>query len=410
MTKMTLGCALSLLLGCGGSSTPENPDAATPTADAARPDAGLVPCDMEGATRAGPCGNCGMQSQLCSGGFWVPQGACLGEGECSPGSTETAAAPLCGEQQRLCDNQCAWSDWAVTTPGTGDCEPGDTRIDQQDCVPGLYRHQSCDDTCAWTTLPDACVDACGEMPRVTVNFDEQEVCIPAGDFIRGQPGWPETEPVTTVSMSAYYIDRYPLTMRRYKACYDAGACSLPQSWEVEAFMNNPAVYGAYIMYSVSWADAEAFCAWDSGRQLVTEAQFEKAARGPAPRANLYPWDDSTYRCDLLPVVNCPGYTPPPSDEPETDPYYAFMDAGSYYDVYGLLGGGPQWNRDFYDPDYYSLPESLVDPEGPATGSARSFRGYTRVGTYATSSTISQRESALPFGGGSLRCGRTAAGL
>jgi formylglycine-generating enzyme len=397
----------TLLFACGGSSTPDSPDAPpAPTPDASPPDAGLEACDMEGATRAGACGNCGMRSERCEGGFWTPQGPCLDEGECAPGSTETGTLPLCGEQQRLCDNLCAWGDWNVTVPGTGECEPASTQLAQADCPAGQFRHQTCSDTCAWVTQANPCVDMCGAAPRATLSLDEEDACIPAGPFVRGEMGYPSTEPVATVMLSAYYIDRYAVTNRRYAACVGAGVCTLPVDPTGAAAVSDP-MKTEYVVLKVTWDQAVTFCNWDGGRRLPTEAEWEKAGRGPDPRTNPYTWDGTTWRCDLVVKSGCPGWSWDYSDPQWTEPYDAHPGDRSYYDVYGLLSSGPEWTHDWYSATYYSLPESLIDPQGPATGTEHTLRSEYRWQGGMGSPTVSERH--LPDEG-SIRCARSAPGL
>ncbi len=393
-----------ILLACGGSSPPSGPDA-EPGADAAPPEC------ADGEMRVGPCGNCGTGQQLCEGGSWVLQGACFDEGVCPAGTLQTAAAPLCGEQQRLCNAQCAWTDWTVTMPGDGECEPGHRRLDQQDCGAGMYRRQVCSDTCAWETQPGQCVDACGESPRVTANEDEEEVCVPAGDFIRGLAGEMDAEPVTTVTLSAFYIDKYVVTNRRYKACYDAGGCPAPVPNALSDLVDP--MMSDYPTWAVSEDLADAFCAWDGGRRRLTEAEWEKAARGPAPRTNKFTWDGDTWRCDLVLTGGCVGFVPwdPPPTETYLEPYDANPGEISYYGVHGLLGAGTEWTHDYFDPDYYALPESLIDPQGPATGPLVTLRGCPRR-SCGTGETVSNRSPGDPGMGGAsdiIRCGRTAVG-
>jgi formylglycine-generating enzyme required for sulfatase activity len=355
--------------------------------------------------RAGECGNCGVVSELCVAGVWEPQGECLDQGTCAPGSIESRPLPLCGEEQRLCLNDCEWSDWSVTTVPAGECNPGDARMEQVDCPDGLYRHQTCLETCTWMTEADPCVDLCGEVPPAPAFADEEEVCIPAGEFVRGAPGI--AEPVTTVMVSAFYIDRHVVTNRRYAQCYAAGVCALPFDPWASAEVTSPA-FADYWVRGVTWDDAVAFCTWDGGR-LLTEAELEKAARGPAPRTNAYPAWETTWDCAALAADWCPGadYTTPP----HSDPYDVLLPDVSYYGVNGMSTGGRQWAHDWYATDYYSDPSSLIDPQGPTTGTARMTRGTTRkedaMGTFAH---VSGRRHTFSTTTSSIRCGRDAAGL
>jgi formylglycine-generating enzyme required for sulfatase activity len=115
-------------------------------------------------------------------------------------------------------------------------------------------------------------------------------------------------PPHEVTLSSHWIDRYPVTVQKYRRFVEAGSegyraerfwtaeawawlirgkREAPGNWEDQvAHPNRPVVY-------VSWYEALAYCAWQSERHagwrvgLPTEAQWEFAARGPEGRK--YPW-------------------------------------------------------------------------------------------------------------------------
>jgi formylglycine-generating enzyme required for sulfatase activity len=358
-----------------------------------------------------PCGNCGMQSEICMDGAWQPSSACLNQGECAVGAVETMPVPACGEEQRLCQADCSWSVWSVTVP-PGECVPATTRLEQLDCPTGTFRHQTCNDLCMWITEADPCMDLCGGMPRVTTNADEEDVCIPAGDFIRGQVGLFGSEPVTTVTLSAYYIDRYTVTNRRYKACRDAGACANPSDSTGAGLiaLENPALAEHWVR-GVTWNDAVTFCGWDGARRLVTEAEWEKAARGPSPRTHVFPAFETTWDCVLLPRSGCPGVSFTDMTDEFDSPVLA-LDS-SFYGVIGMATGGKQWTHDWWSSVYYSEPASLIDPQGPSTGIERTIRGKARKSYTIAGVQVSLRNLGDPAEGDTsttIRCGRAASGL
>lgn len=337
---------LTALGGCSGpaevSDAGTDPTDAQPPvedADTTPPDTGLPPeCDP-GERRTAECGFCGTESQSCEGpGRWLATSECLGQGECAVGDVETRVGELCTTEQRICLDGCAWSDWEETR-GPGSCEPGETRRAMSDtCDPGERLLEECSETCEWIEGIGTCVDACGGAPARTSPAWAREVCVPDGDFIRGEAGtrW---EPETAIYISSFYIDVYPVTYRRYQQCVDAGACPAPSGTYSRA--DDPA-YLDYPVQGVSALDGEAFCAWDGGRRLPTAAEWEKAARGPAPRTNDYPWGEEL-DCS---IVNTGGEPCRATDAggPGTtlfasDPYDAFPPtSASYYGVH-LMGFG-----------------------------------------------------------------------
>jgi hypothetical protein len=131
--------------------------------------------------------------------------------------------------------------------------------------------------------------------------------IPTGPFLMGNDDqlaslWLKASPQHKVTLPAYYIARYPVTVAQFRAFVDANGYQWGRSsWEQGA-VNHPIVY-------VSWHDAVAYCVWLTARlrewsdtpeplatllrtedwrvTLPSEAEWEKAARGIDGRA--YPW-------------------------------------------------------------------------------------------------------------------------
>ena len=115
---------------------------------------------------------------------------------------------------------------------------------------------------------------------------EDMVLIPAGTFTMGQDGSkPKNGPAHEVDLPAFEIDRFEVTNDEFAHFINvAGYVSYAEensskNWRDAAEAkggNHPVVY-------VTWNDAKAYCEW-AGKRLVTEAEWEKAARGDDGRA------------------------------------------------------------------------------------------------------------------------------
>src|ERR1700690_331192 len=118
------------------------------------------------------------------------------------------------------------------------------------------------------------------------------VYVPAGNFPMGSnDGRPDQAPVHTVSLDAFWIDQTDATNAMYAKCVDASACKQPAdlgSATHDSYFGN-SQFDNYPVINVDWNMADTYCKW-AGRQLPTEAQWEKAARGP--NGNAYPWGNS----------------------------------------------------------------------------------------------------------------------
>lgn len=94
----------------------------------------------------------------------------------------------------------------------------------------------------------------------------------------------------------FLLDRCEVTVRRWAACVQAGACEPPSKTDEEGLLNWGLVeVERHPINGVTWAQASAYCA-SLGKRLPTGAEWERAARGGDGR--LYPWGDQEPSCEL----------------------------------------------------------------------------------------------------------------
>lgn len=114
------------------------------------------------------------------------------------------------------------------------------------------------------------------------------VTIPAGEFTMGsdtRPGNPPlAKPAHTVYLPEYEIDVYEVTNGEWARFH------IESDYEPEGDWRSFYKIGKenYPVANVTQADAKAYCEW-AGKRLPTEAEWEKAARGP--EGSPYPWGD-----------------------------------------------------------------------------------------------------------------------
>jgi formylglycine-generating enzyme required for sulfatase activity len=218
------------------------------------------------------------------------------------------------------------------------------------------------------------------------------VNVPAGSFWMGcdsnNHGYGDgcndkDQPLHKVWLSAYAIDKYEVTNAEYRACVGAGACDLPRkqkSHERGDYYRNRQ-YDLYPVLYVSRNNAGQYCTW-AGKRLPTEAEWEKAARGPID-TRPFPWGSEDPDCT---TQNRP-------DENKCDQKVDTTRVGSFprgtspYGALDMAGNVFEWVVDEADWSWYNVTPS-VDPVNPPnsstdftvirSGSYRDRYSYLRV--------------------------------
>src|SRR4029079_6334733 len=109
------------------------------------------------------------------------------------------------------------------------------------------------------------------------------VLIPGGEFTMGSDkGDDDEEPIHRLFLDSFYMDKFEVTNGRF-AKFVEGIQSEPR-WGVRD-KQTPVVHADQPVRWVNWMDAWGYCLW-AGQRLPTEAEWEKAARGPDGR--IYP--------------------------------------------------------------------------------------------------------------------------
>jgi formylglycine-generating enzyme required for sulfatase activity len=240
------------------------------------------------------------------------------------------------------------------------------------------------------------VAACEQQAPQVAPAPVGMVLIPAGEFVMGsdavdsdgkqaefgfrQPMYLDEHPRHRVKLNAFYIDKFEVSNGDYKHFVQETHISEPSTWVQNGYnvsdrhlasfdLNNlrkvardyfqldmdttkmdrkallaelrriQAERNKLPVTVVNWYDAASFCRWQ-GKRLPSEAEWEKAARGPDGRR--YPWGnewDQT-RTNV-------------GDNNDNDAIVAasgsYPDDRSPYGVFDLAGNVSEWVNDWYRP-------------------------------------------------------------
>lgn len=295
---------------------------------------------------------------------------------------------------------------ADTDPdGDPDTDPDpDTDVDPLDADGDGYPR--------WDTAEDPAQADCDDAdPMVT---PATERLVPAGPFTMGDDrGEPDRRPERQVELSAYCIDVREVTNEQFVSFLESRAAVGQPNLDDEgnplfdfeddddAFPerildNGDGTYGVqdgYADHPVTEVWHWSGMAWceDQAKTLPTEAQWEKAAKGPDNWQ--YPWGADAPDCALGNLRPGPEGVGPDGQgtDPcvdDTTPVGSYPGSPGAYGTYDMAGNVAEWVYDWYRVDGYQT-SGDVDPTGPESGWSDILPGgggparVTRGGSFAT---------------------------
>lgn len=181
------------------------------------------------------------------------------------------------------------------------------------------------------------------------------ILVEGGTFYMGNnEGEEDEKPQHWVNVSSFYIDKYEVTVEKYKKFCTATNREMPREPKWGWHDDDPIV-------NVSWQDATEYAKW-AGKRLPTEAEWEYAARGGNKSKNYtysggnelneiaWHWDNSAKQAH-----------PIGSKKPNE------------LGIYDMTGNVWEWCSDWYNIKYH-LYSPRNNPQGPETGEKKILRG------------------------------------
>jgi formylglycine-generating enzyme required for sulfatase activity len=180
------------------------------------------------------------------------------------------------------------------------------------------------------------------------------VLVPGGSFLMGNDEDDNASPSGSIYLDSFYIDQFEVTTLYYQRCVQSGVCQPPSSNSSQTQIDyfGTTIYSEFPVVNVDWNMARIFCEW-RGMRLPTEAEWEKAARGPDDL--YYPWGDEAAQCSLANFSpeegSCIG---------DTQPAGKYQAGVSIYNTYNMAGNVAEWVGSLYYPYPYDVTNNQDD--------------------------------------------------
>ena len=189
-----------------------------------------------------------------------------------------------------------------------------------------------------------------------------------GNVFNDDLGDEDETPVHAVSVSDFYMDKYPVTVAQYKSYTEATNQKMPAAPPWGWIDDHP-------MVMVSWEEASNYARW-AKKRLPTEAEWEYAATDGGKKMRFAGTNDS------LKLKEYAAY----GDKTVSSFDFKKREAGkgttqavgkhkpNSLGIYDLSGNVWEWTSVWYSKRYPQTNDTLVNPQGPETGLARVVRG------------------------------------
>ncbi len=189
--------------------------------------------------------------------------------------------------------------------------------------------------------------------------------VPGGAFYMGSGSEstvaePDERPQRRLELESFWIDTTEVTNSMYARCVASGACAPPAasgSATREQYFGDPAFANYPVIY-VTQAQAQAYCTW-AGRRLPSEAEGEKAARGPDARPYPWGWIGAPESGGLVRLSFCDAQCPYEYRMESVDDGYAdtaavgsFASGASPFGALDMAGNVWEWVAQVYGPAAY----------------------------------------------------------
>ncbi len=176
--------------------------------------------------------------------------------------------------------------------------------------------------------------------RIVCERDSSEmVLVPAGSVRMGHDAGPaDSRPSVMIEVSPFYIDLHEVTLRQFNEFRSSQSTKIAAALNEGESPRRPAV-------GVTWNDARESARW-AGKELPTEAEWERAARGP--NSWRTPWGEGRAVWER-------------SREPgQIDDVASFVHDRSRFGLFDVAGNAREWCADHFSSKSFS--EVVVMPQ------------------------------------------------